>query len=123
MWNACSPAGSPLIETLSRTPPGVCTRSTSPTALPLASLSGALASSAEAGNDNTAANAAAAPNVAKCFVAKRLNALMIGLLVVLLDALPSPRTTVQRRPKFRLIWARAHVLHQLLRIGRQRLEV
>src|SRR6187399_2414055 len=65
MWNACSPAGSPLASSLSRTPAGACESSTVPTCLPLLSLSTALPDWAAAGSAKPAVNSAVAPTVAK----------------------------------------------------------
>ena len=79
MWNARSPGGMPLSESLIKTPAGVCARSTMPTSLPLLSLSVALADCAAAGKAMPAASKAAVPTVATYF-----KIAMIELLVELL---------------------------------------
>jgi hypothetical protein len=58
MWNACSPVATPLSESCSSTPAGVCVNEAEPASCPFASLSMALAVSAAStvmgGTDNTA---------------------------------------------------------------------
>src|SRR4029079_17178968 len=118
MWKACSPGVSPLICSLIRTPAGVCIRSTSPTALPLASLSWVLAISAEcAGIETAAASNAAAPTVPNNFTIR---------MMFLRDRLSRQSNHAQGisvPPVAWLIHRRPHVLDELARIRRQRREV
>src|SRR5262249_47446518 len=78
MWNACSPGGSPLSETLSRTPAGVCTRETDPTSCPLAPLSAAAADLPD--------SAAAAPQRGAASTAARVT--MDACLATIMDVPP-----------------------------------
>src|SRR5215208_1644613 len=103
MWKACSPAGMPLSESLIKTPPGVCVSSTTPTSLPLLSLSAVWADCAAAGNESPAVSSEAMPTISIDFkiVMNELHSVVACIPHPRGDCRPSPWETVHAGFRFR----------------------